>query len=81
MPKKKQDTKQTKEDTELLAMARYCPSCDADVVPDDSGKIRVNFCPDCGTELWQPTRCMWCNNPINASAPYCTGCGMMIKKE
>jgi predicted RNA-binding Zn-ribbon protein involved in translation (DUF1610 family) len=81
MPKKKQteQAKQT-EDRELLKLVRYCPDCDADIMPDEDGQIRINFCPDCGTKLIQPTRCVWCNNPANASATYCTGCGMMIKR-
>lgn len=76
---KKNKTKQT-EDTELLGFTSYCHECDADIIPDGTGKTEVKFCPDCGTKLVQPSRCVWCNNPVNASAKFCTGCGMMIKR-
>jgi predicted RNA-binding Zn-ribbon protein involved in translation (DUF1610 family) len=69
------------EDKELLQMSRYCPNCNADITSDETGQIKVNYCPDCGTELWQPIRCVWCNNPVDASTVYCTGCGMAIVRK
>jgi len=82
MAKKKQakQTKQT-EDKELLEYARYCPECKQDLIPDSTGTLKVNFCPDCGTKLIQPSRCLWCRSPVNASAIYCTGCGELILRK
>jgi hypothetical protein len=78
---KKNKTKQL-DDTELLRLCPYCPKCDSDVIRDESELMEMNFCPDCGTKLIQPSYCIWCNNPVNGSAKYCTGCGeLMLRKE
>lgn len=71
---------QQPDSTELLKFNPYCPNCDSDIGADETGQMQLLFCPDCSTKLIQPSRCVWCNNPVNASAKYCTGCGMMIKR-
>jgi len=64
-------------DKELLKLNPYCPECGCDIGADETGKMKINYCPDCGTELVQPSRCVVCNNPIHATAEFCTGCGFI----
>lgn len=79
MAKRKQTTKKT--DKELLGMLKFCPKCDDNIIPDDTEKIKSNFCPDCGTKLIQPSRCIWCGTPVHASTTYCPACGELILRK
>ena len=62
----------------LSRMDAYCPKCEFDVIMDDEHVMNISFCPDCGTKLKQPRLCIWCKNPVNATANFCAGCGMKV---
>ncbi len=62
----------------LQQLDSYCQECDADVRASSSEAMIVSFCPECGSRLLKPKICIICGNPINATARFCTGCGVKI---
>jgi hypothetical protein len=71
-------TKEQKAKDLLVELDAYCTECDATVGASENGAMLVDRCPGCGSKLIKPSLCIWCGNPVNATALYCTGCGIGI---
>lgn len=76
---KKPKTRKTlpKREKELLKHDPYCPKCDVWYNADPTGKLKLKFCRDCGTELILPAYCVVCGSIIPLSSEYCPGCGFI----
>ncbi len=65
----------------LKASGPHCGECDADIGASESGAVEVVFCPTCGTRLKKATLCKICGNFVQATAVFCTGCGVEIVRD
>lgn len=60
----------------LKELNPYCRKCDCDFYSSGDDPMIVRYCPNCGSSLVQPSLCLFCENPMNADAKYCTVCGV-----
>lgn len=75
MKKPKQEVKQKTPEELLKELNAYCKICDCTFFAAGDDPMLIRYCPECGRDLILPYLCSFCNNPVNADAKYCTGCG------
>jgi len=80
---KTEQTPQQKLEEARRTVNPYCPDCDISINKRIWSKwSELNYCPECGAELWQVSICIFCGSIIMPESLYCTDCGnKKVRKE